>query len=81
MGARTRKVVLTDDWKAGVKASNIIHRLYQCSLGEVKMTSEQLQAAKIVLAKILPDLKAMDLNVEGTINVVDALRLLDRKER
>lgn len=77
MAARTRKVCLTDDWKAGIQASNIVTRLYKCSLGEVDMTAEQLRAAQIVLAKILPDLKAIENNINGTLSIVDGLKELD----
>lgn len=64
MAARIRKVCLTDDWKAGIKASNIVTRLYKHSLGEVDMTQTQINAAKIVLGKILPDLSRQELTGE-----------------
>jgi hypothetical protein len=77
MAARNRKVALTDDWKANIQATQIMNRLYGHALGTVDMEKSQIDACKIVLAKILPDLKAMELSgpdggpvqVAGTFNV------------
>lgn len=65
MAARKRKVVLTDDWKEAIRASMIMNRLYQCAIGEIEMTPDQMNAAKIVLAKILPDLNRIDQTLSG----------------
>lgn len=67
MAARKRKVALSDDWKANIQAAMIMKRLYSHALGEADMERSQIDAAKVVLAKILPDLKAMDITVEGNI--------------
>ena len=74
MAARTRKVTLTDDWRQGIRATNIVHRLYRHSLGEVEMTKTQIDAAKVVLAKILPDLKSIEqtTTLTGSIGVVSS---------
>ena len=69
MAARSRKVALTDDWKANIKATQLVNRLYGHALGQAEMTRTQIDAAKVVLAKILPDLKSMDLDVQGSLDV------------
>jgi hypothetical protein len=61
MAARKRKVVLTDDWKQNIRASMIMNRLSDHIDGKVDMSSTQINAAKIVLGKILPDLARSEL--------------------
>lgn len=61
MAARKRKVALTDDWKANIRASMIMNRLVSHIQGEVDMSASQINAAKIVLGKILPDLARSEL--------------------
>lgn len=61
MAARNRKVVLTDNWKAKIKASMIVNRLYDHALGENEMSVTQIKAAQIVLNKIVPDLNRQEL--------------------
>ncbi len=56
MAARKRKVALTDSWKENIRASMIMNRLVGHVEGKHDMTPTQINAAKIVLAKILPDL-------------------------
>ena len=40
-----------------IQASLILNRLNKHALGEAEMTATQIQAARILLAKVLPDLK------------------------
>lgn len=61
MAARTRKVNLTDNWKAKIKAAMVMNRLYEHSLGQNEMTPTQIKAAQIVLGKIVPDLNRQEL--------------------
>ncbi len=53
MAARTRKVTLSDSWKDGIRASALLRRLYSHALDEVEMTRTQIEAAKVVLAKLV----------------------------
>ena len=75
MAARKRKVALTDDWRANIQATSIMNRLYGHAVGEIEMTQTQIKAAQVVLAKILPDLKAMEMTgpdggpLEQSINI------------
>lgn len=77
MAARIRKVALTDDWKANIQATQIMNRLYGHALGNTPMEKTQIDAAKVILAKILPDLKSIDNHHSGTIGVTQALQELD----
>ena len=52
-----------------IQATKIMKRVSDCALGKDEMTSTELQAAKICMAKVLPDLKAMDMKVEGTVKI------------
>ena len=50
-----------------IKTSQLISRLESNALGELDppMTSEQIQSARTVLAKAMPDLKAIDHTTGG----------------
>jgi hypothetical protein len=43
--------------RAKIQASVIIRRLHDCLMGKVALTSEQIRAAQILLAKSVPDLQ------------------------
>ena len=43
----------------------LANRLSQHVNGEVEMSATQIQAAKILLAKVIPDLKAVEHSGEG----------------
>lgn len=62
MAARTNKPLHDDKTKARIRASQLLNRLTQCANGEVEMTSAQVQAARIVIGKVMPDLKSVELS-------------------
>ena len=68
-----------DDVRAKIQASNIIHRLMLCYDGQLQLTSEQISIGKILLNKVLPDLKAIELTGEGGGPVQVVAGLLDEK--
>lgn len=72
MAARKRKVNLSDNWKDGIRASNIMRRLYDHCNGDVEMSMSQINAAKIVLSKIVPDLARQEIigDPENPVNVI-----------
>jgi len=47
-----------------IQAANLIHRLQECVFGKVELSSQQVAAAKALLAKVLPDLQATQLTGE-----------------
>jgi len=61
MAARDR-IQHDENTRKKIQASQLINRLTNHALAEEEiMTSSQVNAAKILLGKILPDLKAMDI--------------------
>ena len=60
MPARTRKIRHDEETRAKIQAGNIINRLTKCVMGQVDLTPAQVQAARILLAKILPDLTSVE---------------------
>ncbi len=79
MAARKRKVALSDTWKDGIRVSMLMGRLYGHALGEVDMSSSQIKAAKVVLAKLVPDLNRAEHVGEGGGPVLNeiVIRMVD----
>ena len=44
-----------------IQTDHLLQRLMDHALGEVEMTANQIQAARILLKKTLPDLKVVEL--------------------
>lgn len=65
MAARTRKVELTDAWKAKIQVSVISGRLYDHMQGKCEMTPTQIKAADILLRKLVPDVARTEHTGEG----------------
>ena len=65
MAARKNRRTLDDTWRERISASMLANRLSQHVKGEVEMSATQIQAAKILLAKVIPDLKAVEHTGEG----------------
>src|SRR5487761_2371672 len=61
MAARKRKTFLTEEWKSKVNVANLMRRLLDHFEGKVELTRTQIAAAKIVLAKLVPDLSKSEL--------------------
>ena len=59
MAARTRALKLNDRWREKIQITQILNRLNACMRGEIEMTPVQIQAAKILLSKVAPDLTAI----------------------
>ena len=64
-----------------IKAAKILTKLQACVMGEVEMTSQQVQAARILLNKVLPDAapleRAEKANLIKDVSGIDASYLLD----
>ena len=65
MAARTNKPLHEDKTKRLIQASQLLNRLYSHANGEIEMTQSQVNAAKVVIGKAIPDLKAMEITGEG----------------
>lgn len=61
MAARKKKITLSENWKDGIRASNVMRRLYDHCNGDIEMSMSQINAAKIILSKIVPDLARTEL--------------------
>lgn len=60
MAARTQKITHDEKTKRLIRASQLLNRLDSFAKGEIEMTQAQVQAAKIVIGKEIPDLKAIE---------------------
>ena len=60
MAARTNKPNHDDKTKRLIRASQLLNRLNSFANGEIEMTQAQVQAAKVVIGKEIPDLKAIE---------------------
>lgn len=56
MARRTKKIVLSDDWKAKIQSAKIMERLMGHVNGSLELSNTQVAAAKILLSKVIPDL-------------------------
>ena len=75
LGVRNRKGSFGERQRANIKTGVLVKRLRDHAVGEIEMSSTQIQAARILLNKTLPDLKAIEQAISGgvTINVVDPI--------
>lgn len=62
MAARTNKPKHDDKTKRLIQASQLLNRLYSHANGEIEMNQSQVNAAKIVIGKVIPDLKSVELS-------------------
>ena len=62
MAARTNKPNHEEKTKKLIQASQLLNRLISHANGEADMTQSQINAAKIVIGKYIPDLKAIELS-------------------
>lgn len=83
MAARKNKLTLDENWRKKIGVGKIMDRLDQHIDGKVPMTSTQINAAKLVLSKMVPDLARTEhTGLEGgplAVAAVD-LRGLDDKD-
>lgn len=57
---------MTDAWREKIQAGALITRLQKNAQADVEiMTAGQIKSAEILLRKVLPDLKAIELTGEG----------------
>jgi len=61
MAARINKTH-DDKTKRLMQATQLVNRLFNHANGEIEMSASQVQAAKIVIGKMIPDLKAIEIS-------------------
>ena len=76
MAARTNRTKLDDKWKEKIKAGVILDRLMKHVDGALDMSTTQINAAKILLNKVYPDLKAHEIDgaIEHRIKSIEVVR-------
>lgn len=62
-----------------IAGTKVIERLMQHVTGEIDMTPTQVRAAAILLNKVLPDLKSVDVGVSSQLDKVTCHRLSDEE--
>ena len=58
-----------EDVRGKIQATQIINRLYSEFQGEVELTAIQVNIAKTLLDKVLPDLKAIEQTTQLTADI------------
>ena len=58
---RPRGIACDKNTRDKIQASLLINRLMDCSSGKLELNAQQVNAAKTLLNKVLPDLKAIEL--------------------
>lgn len=66
MAARTKRIRHDDDTRAKIQASQLVNRLQDNALGNLKveMTAGQVRSAEILLRKSIPDLSSTENKTE-----------------
>lgn len=62
-----------------IKASLIINKLVDHVNGEIDMTPTQVRAASILLNKVLPDLRTIEVDIQAELKTVSCHRLTDEQ--
>ena len=61
MAARTNKRLHSERDKARIRASQLLNRLDAFVNGKVELSAAQVQAARVVIGKVIPDLKSVEM--------------------
>ena len=76
MAARIKHINHTQKTRDRIQASQLINRLENHVLNDVDMSASQVNAAKILLGKVIPDMK----QIEATVEVLKHEDALDELE-
>ena len=63
-----------------IQATKIMKRVSDCALGKDEMTTTELSAAKICLAKVVPDLKQTEHTGDVGVEITKVVRTIVRPE-
>ena len=66
MPARKRKIRHDEETRARIQVAMILNRLHNHLSGKLKLSPTQVSCAKILLAKVLPDLSSVEMKAEVT---------------
>ena len=77
MAARTRKIQHAEKTKDLIRASQLLNRLTSHANGEIELSASQVQSARIVIGKVIPDLKAIEhsggMEIRGLADVLASI--------
>lgn len=76
MAARINKINHDEKTKRLISASQLLNRLISHANGEIEMTASQVNAARIVIGKSIPDLKSMELTADITAKITKIERTI-----
>lgn len=62
MASRKNKITHDDKTKKLIQASQLLNRLISFANGEIEMTQAQVNAARVVIGKSIPDLKSVEIS-------------------
>ena len=65
--------------RARITGSKIITRLIKHVEGEIELTPAQVASARILLGKVLPDMKSVEVDVHAQLTTVSTHRLTDEQ--
>ena len=65
-----------DAWKQKIRAGALARRLFDHAQGKIEMTQTQINAAKILLNKLTPDLRSKEIKgeMEHRIRSIEVVR-------
>lgn len=69
MAARTNKPLHDDKTKERIRASQLLNRLNDFVNGKCELSAAQVQAAKVVIGKCIPDMKAVEVTGDMSLTV------------
>ena len=69
MAARTRRISIDDNTRAKIQATQLINRLTKHALEDLELSTTQVRAIEILLKKVLPDLQAIEVDVDGGLDI------------
>lgn len=62
-----------------IAGTKIIDRLVQHVMGEIELTQAQVSSARLLLSKVLPDMKSVEIDIQAQVNTVSYNRLTDEQ--
>ena len=65
MAARINKPLHDDKTKDLIRARQLLNRLSSFANGKIELNSAQVKAAQVVIGKVIPDMKAMEISGNG----------------
>ncbi len=62
-----------------IAGTKIIDRLVKHVMGEIELTAAQVASARLLLSKVLPDMKSVEVDVHAQLNTTSYQRLTDEQ--